>query len=124
MPGGGELEDRIGRARLNVWSRGDGDQWRELEDTPLPGALDCMSFIGGVYVTVFERNPRLGKLVDVSTKAVVHRFEFPEGRFRSGVDRTVSSCCGNRHRKTGSLRAGVWDLKTGEGEHNWPCGWE
>jgi WD40 repeat protein len=78
MPEAMRLEDRIPDACVNVWSRGEGNQWREVEDTPLAGAVDCLSTADGVFITAFAEKPRVGKLIDADTKAVVREFDYPE----------------------------------------------
>ncbi|MBE0544752.1 MAG: hypothetical protein IH623_25725 [Verrucomicrobia bacterium] len=76
-PLGTSLEARIAGARVNVWARGADNQWREIEDTPLPGGLDSLSSTRGVFVTAFSHEPRAGRLIDVNTKTVVQWFEYP-----------------------------------------------
>jgi WD40 repeat protein len=111
-----ELEDRIPGARLNVWTRGADQKWRETEDTLLPGAVDCMASDRGVFVTAFTNEPHECKLIEVNTKAVVHRFEFPEER----IPEVALSPDGEMLlTETTDPREGVvsllsvWDLKTG-----------
>jgi WD40 repeat protein len=112
-----ELEDRIPGARLNVWTRGADQKWRETEDTLLPGAVDCMASDRGVFVTVFTDGPREGRLIEVNTKAVVHRFEFleeriPEVALSPDGEMLLTETTDPRDGVVSLLN--VWDLKTGQ----------
>lgn len=76
-PSARQLENRLPHARVNVWKRDDVGDWSEVEDFPLPGALDCLHTRRGVFVTVFSQKPHRGRLVAVQGRAVEHEFEIP-----------------------------------------------
>jgi serine/threonine protein kinase/WD40 repeat protein len=69
-------DQRYANAQLHMWSRGNSGAWEEAERIEVPGAIQCLASSNGLFAIAVAFNPRLGKLIDLQTKAVVQDFEF------------------------------------------------
>jgi WD40 repeat protein len=74
------LRERIRQSVVCVWARSADGSWHNVEQTPLPGAYECLAARDGVYVAVDEPQGAALRLVDLKTKSTVQRVPLPSAR--------------------------------------------
>jgi serine/threonine protein kinase/WD40 repeat protein len=113
-------------SEVRVWASEENGHWHEEKIIPLPGAFNCLASSNGLYVDTLDWDARVGRLINLETRAVVQTFAFqnrenfwwpavglsPDGRFLA--TETLSGT--DSH----SVVLDIWDLIAGKKEVTLP----